>query len=70
MFRRWVPACCAAVSPPMRTETGIVGINTSVISATHAPFGGVKASGLGREGVHTGIEEYLEMKYQCYGFKA
>ena len=51
-------------------ESGMVGINTGVISAANAPFGGVKASGLGREGAHIGIEEYLEMKYQCYGLKA
>ena len=50
-------------------ESGMVGINTGVISAANAPFGGVKASGLGREGAHTGIEEYLEMKYQCYAIK-
>ncbi|MBT1064389.1 NAD-dependent succinate-semialdehyde dehydrogenase [Bowmanella sp. Y26] len=50
-------------------ESGMVGINTGVISAANAPFGGVKASGLGREGAHVGIEEYLEMKYQCYGIK-
>lgn len=48
-------------------ETGMVGVNTGVISAANAPFGGVKASGIGREGAHVGIEEYLEMKYQCYG---
>jgi len=51
-------------------ESGMVGINTGVISAANAPFGGVKASGVGREGAHVGIEEYLEMKYQCYGVKA
>ncbi|WP_343033386.1 NAD-dependent succinate-semialdehyde dehydrogenase [Alteromonas profundi] len=51
-------------------ESGMIGINTGVISAANAPFGGVKASGLGREGAHIGIEEYLEMKYQCYGHKA
>lgn len=51
-------------------ESGMIGINTGVISAANAPFGGVKASGLGREGAHAGIEEYLEMKYQCYGCKA
>ncbi|NVK56285.1 MAG: NAD-dependent succinate-semialdehyde dehydrogenase [Alteromonadaceae bacterium] len=50
-------------------ESGMVGINTGVISAANAPFGGVKASGLGREGAHVGIEEYLEMKYQCYAMK-
>ena len=51
-------------------ESGMVGINTGVISAANAPFGGVKSSGIGREGAHVGIEEYLEMKYQCYGHKA
>ena len=51
-------------------EAGMVGINTGVISAANAPFGGIKASGLGREGAHIGLEEYLEMKYQCYGIKA
>lgn len=50
-------------------EAGMVGINTGVISAANAPFGGIKASGLGREGAHVGIEEYLEMKYQCYGIR-
>ena len=50
-------------------ESGMVGINTGAISAANAPFGGVKASGLGREGAHAGIEEYLEMKYQCYAIK-
>ncbi|MEQ5805933.1 NAD-dependent succinate-semialdehyde dehydrogenase [Alteromonas sp. NFXS44] len=47
-------------------ESGMVGINTGVISAANAPFGGIKASGIGREGAHVGLEEYLEMKYQCY----
>lgn len=46
-------------------EYGIVGINTGIISTEVAPFGGVKQSGLGREGSHHGIEEYLEMKYMC-----
>lgn len=50
-------------------ESGMVGINTGVISAANAPFGGIKASGIGREGAHAGIEEYLEMKYQCYAIK-
>jgi len=50
-------------------EAGMIGINTGVISAAHAPFGGIKASGLGREGAHAGIEEYLEMKYQCFAIK-
>ncbi|MBT8412162.1 MAG: NAD-dependent succinate-semialdehyde dehydrogenase [Octadecabacter sp.] len=48
-------------------EYGIVGINTGIISTEVAPFGGVKQSGLGREGSHHGIEDYLEMKYICTG---
>ncbi|MCA1337804.1 NAD-dependent succinate-semialdehyde dehydrogenase [Pseudooceanicola marinus] len=46
-------------------EYGIVGVNTGLISTEVAPFGGVKQSGLGREGSHHGIEEFLEMKYVC-----
>jgi len=46
-------------------EYGIVGINTGIISTEVAPFGGVKQSGLGREGSHHGIDEYLELKYMC-----
>ncbi len=46
-------------------EYGMVGINTGAISNAAAPFGGVKASGLGREGGHQGLEEYLETKYLC-----
>ena len=48
-------------------EYGIVGINTGIISTEVAPFGGVKESGLGREGSKYGIEEYVEMKYLCFG---
>ena len=48
-------------------ETGIVGINEGIISTEVAPFGGVKESGLGREGGHHGISEYLETKYLCMG---
>jgi succinate-semialdehyde dehydrogenase/glutarate-semialdehyde dehydrogenase len=48
-------------------ETGMVGINTGVISTEVAPFGGVKASGLGREGSKYGIVEFLEVKYLCLG---
>ncbi|MBC7719109.1 MAG: NAD-dependent succinate-semialdehyde dehydrogenase [Chitinophagaceae bacterium] len=48
-------------------EYGMVGINVGVIATEHVPFGGVKQSGLGREGSHHGIEEYLEMKYLCLG---
>ena len=46
-------------------EYGMVGINTGLISNAATPFGGVKASGLGREGGHQGLEEYLETKYLC-----
>lgn len=46
-------------------EYGMVGINTGLISNEMAPFGGVKASGLGREGSKYGIEDYLEIKYLC-----
>ncbi len=46
-------------------EYGIVGVNTGIISTEVAPFGGVKQSGLGREGSHHGMEDYLEMKYIC-----
>jgi len=48
-------------------EYGMVGINTGLISTEIAPFGGMKESGLGREGSKYGIEEYLEIKYLCMG---
>jgi succinate-semialdehyde dehydrogenase/glutarate-semialdehyde dehydrogenase len=48
-------------------EYGIVGINTGAISTEVAPFGGVKESGIGREGSKYGIEEFLEVKYLCLG---
>ena len=48
-------------------ESGMVGINTGVMSTEVAPFGGVKESGLGREGSKYGIEEFLEVKYLCFG---
>ncbi|TWG86398.1 succinate-semialdehyde dehydrogenase/glutarate-semialdehyde dehydrogenase [Cupriavidus gilardii J11] len=48
-------------------EYGMVGINTGLISNEVAPFGGVKQSGLGREGSKYGIDEYLELKYLCMG---
>ena len=48
-------------------EYGMVGINEGIISTAEAPFGGVKESGLGREGSHHGVEEYLEMKYILMG---
>ena len=48
-------------------ESGIVGINVGIISTEVAPFGGVKQSGIGREGSKYGIEEFLEVKYLCLG---
>ncbi|WP_180132055.1 MULTISPECIES: NAD-dependent succinate-semialdehyde dehydrogenase [unclassified Acinetobacter] len=48
-------------------EYGMVGINTGLISNAAAPFGGVKSSGIGREGSKYGMDEYLEMKYVCLG---
>ncbi|MGJ4728136.1 NAD-dependent succinate-semialdehyde dehydrogenase [Luteimonas sp. SDU101] len=50
-----------------RLEYGIVGINEGLISTEVAPFGGIKASGLGREGSRHGIDDYLELKYLCMG---
>ncbi len=48
-------------------EAGMVGINTGLISTEVAPFGGVKQSGLGREGSHYGLDDYMELKYLCMG---
>lgn len=48
-------------------EYGMVGVNTGILSTPVAPFGGVKQSGIGREGSRYGIDEYLEMKYVCLG---
>ncbi|MGH8178083.1 MAG: NAD-dependent succinate-semialdehyde dehydrogenase [Steroidobacter sp.] len=48
-------------------ESGIVGVNEGIISTEAAPFGGVKESGVGREGSKYGLDEYLELKYLCFG---
>ena len=48
-------------------EYGMVGINTGRMSSEAAPFGGIKESGIGREGSKYGIDEYLELKYLCLG---
>ena len=48
-------------------EYGMVGINTGLISTEIAPFGGIKQSGLGREGSKYGIDDYTELKYMCLG---
>ncbi len=50
-----------------RLETGMVGINTGLISTEVAPFGGIKQSGQGREGSKYGADDYLELKYMCFG---
>jgi len=51
-------------------EAGMVGINTGLISTEVAPFGGVKQSGLGREGSKYGLEDFMEVKYLCMGIKS
>jgi succinate-semialdehyde dehydrogenase/glutarate-semialdehyde dehydrogenase len=48
-------------------EYGMVGMNTGIMSTESAPFGGIKESGIGREGSKYGIDEYLELKYLCLG---
>ena len=48
-------------------EYGMVGINTGLIAVAEVPFGGVKQSGLGREGAHQGMDDYVEVKYLCLG---
>jgi acyl-CoA reductase-like NAD-dependent aldehyde dehydrogenase len=50
-----------------KLEVGMVGINEGLISGVEVPFGGIKESGIGREGGKYGIEEYLETKYMCFG---
>jgi succinate-semialdehyde dehydrogenase/glutarate-semialdehyde dehydrogenase len=48
-------------------EYGLVGVNEGIITTVEAPFGGVKESGIGKEGGHQGIQDYLEEKYVCIG---
>ena len=48
-------------------EYGLVGVNAGVIATEHVPFGGVKQSGLGREGSRHGMDDYVEIKYICLG---
>lgn len=48
-------------------EYGMVGVNTGLVATTVAPFGGVKESGIGREGSKYGLEDFLEVKYICLG---
>jgi succinate-semialdehyde dehydrogenase/glutarate-semialdehyde dehydrogenase len=52
-----------AIRVSERLEVGMVGLNQGIVSNPAAPFGGMKASGLGREGGHVGIDEFLETKY-------
>ena len=66
----WPPISMPAISGasgalPERLEYGIVGINAGIISTEVAPFGGMKQSGLGREGSKYGVEDFLEIKYLC-----
>jgi succinate-semialdehyde dehydrogenase/glutarate-semialdehyde dehydrogenase len=58
-------ACCWRVGEAL--EYGMVGINTGLISVAEVPFGGIKQSGLGREGSHQGMDDYVEIKYLCLG---
>ena len=69
-------ASSASYAKFSNAQTGIttadgfdVGVNTGIISTEVAPFGGVKQSGLGREGSHHGIQDFLEMKYICTSVK-
>jgi succinate-semialdehyde dehydrogenase/glutarate-semialdehyde dehydrogenase len=48
-------------------EYGMVGVNVGILATEHVPFGGVKQSGLGREGSHHGMDDYVEIKYLCLG---
>nr|WP_315848964.1 NAD-dependent succinate-semialdehyde dehydrogenase [uncultured Rhodoferax sp.] len=48
-------------------EYGMVGVNVGILATEHVPFGGVKQSGLGREGSHFGMDDYIEVKYLCLG---
>ena len=48
-------------------EVGMVGVNEGIVSSVESPFGGIKQSGIGREGSKYGIDEYLEIKYVCFG---
>lgn len=50
-------------------EVGMLGINNAGLSSPSVPFGGVKESGIGREGGHWGLEEYLEVKYVGIGYE-
>ena len=62
------PAISAAPSAsPRRSKYGMVGVNEGLITTEVAPFGGVKESGIGREGSKYGIEDYLSVKYICVG---
>lgn len=53
-----------------KLQVGMIGINDGIISCCEAPFGGIKESGLGREGSHVGVDEFLNVKYICLSTKA
>ena len=64
MFSRDVSQCWRIAE---ELEFGMVGINETAIGVCEAPFGGIKESGLGREGSKDGLEEFMETKYMCFG---
>lgn len=59
--------CLSDPADVIAGQVGMVGINEGIISTEVAPFGGIKMSGLGREGSHMGMAEYLNVKYLCMG---
>ena len=62
----WIPGCSSGMSGRFEAmEVGMVGLNTGIVSNPAAPFGGIKASGLGREGGRVGIDEFLETRYMA-----
>jgi succinate-semialdehyde dehydrogenase/glutarate-semialdehyde dehydrogenase len=64
LFTRDIARACRVSE---QLQCGMIGINTGSISTEVAPFGGIKQSGIGREGAQCGIDEYLEIKYMCLG---
>lgn len=67
----WPPTFTANIARVWRVaealETGMVGINTGLMSSEAVPFGGIKQSGYGREGSDYGMDDYLDVKYFCLG---
>ena len=56
-----------ALFSPEAIEAGMIGINTGIFASAYMPFGGIKQSGIGREGAKYGMEEYLELKTLSFG---